>query len=143
MSQALNDYLYEILGTQGFPFGEDIALFAGASTTIGGAYPIKSQCHRITQNAVANAALALKSILSNENPQLVFLINEAPNTVVIFPFKAIAAGAIDTAETVNGAQTGISLTTLNAAIFVSSLVQVKRKGGATGLTLNWSATILT
>jgi hypothetical protein len=143
MSQATNDYLYEILGTQGFPFGEDLAFFAGASITIGGAYPIKSQCHRIVQNAVANAALMLKSILSNDNPQLVFLINESPNTAVIFPFKNFAAGAIDTTETVNGVQTGFSLTTLNSVILVSSLVQVKRKGGSQVATLNWSASLIT
>jgi hypothetical protein len=147
MSQQNNDYLFEILGTQGFTSGEDIMLFAGAPTSQQGAYPIKGQMHRIVACSVANASLVLKSVLSNDNPQLVFLINDSPNTLVVFPFKSFAAGSPpDVGESVNGVVNGsFSLTSLNAAIFVSSLVQSKRKGGSSGITpaLNWSAALLT
>ena len=61
MSQAVNDFLYEILGAQGYAFGDDIMIFAGAPLTQGLALPIKSQCHRVTVNKVANAALGLKA----------------------------------------------------------------------------------
>jgi len=143
MSQAVNDFLYEILGGQGFTFGDDIFLFAGAPTSQQAAGAIRGQCHRIVANAVANASLALKSILSNDNPQLVFLINDSANNVVVFPFKNFAAGAIDTGEGINGVANGsFTITPGNAAIFVASLVQAKRKGGASAGTLNWSAALL-
>lgn len=146
MSALNNDYLYEILGGQGFAAGDDIVLPAGSGTTQATAGVIvKGQLHRVTVS-IANAAMLLKSVLSNDNPQLVFVINDTPNTVQVFPYKAVAAGAVDTGEAMNGvANAGFSITANNAAIFVSSLVQPKRKGGASGSTpaLNWSAALLT
>lgn len=95
---------------------------------------------------MANAALVMKSILSNDNPGMVFLINDSANTVVVFPFKSFAAGAPDTGESMNGvANASFSITAGNAAIFVASVVQAKRKGGSQGSTpaVNWSAALLT
>ena len=142
MTQITNDYIYEILGTQGFAFGDDIFIPSGASTTEATAIPIKSQCHRIIANGTSTAALAMKSILSNDNPQIVVIINEDPtNGVAIFPFKATASGAVDTAETINGVTTAFTLAAATTAVFFSSLVMIKLKGGKNSTTpaLNWSA----
>lgn len=144
MSQINNDYLIEQLANQGFTFGEEIALFAGAGTTAVTGYPVKDQCHHVTTCSVASAALVLKSIMSNDNPGMVFIVNDSANTIVVFPFKASAAGAVDNVELINGATGGFAITSLNSAIFTASLVQQKRKGGAGGTTpeLNWSAALL-
>lgn len=143
MSTLNNDYLLEQLAAQGFPQGEEIFLPTGSLTTQQGGYPVKGQCHHITFCNVASAALVLKSILSNDNPGMVFLINDSANTVVVFPFKSFGTGATDTTETVNGGAS-FSVTASNAAIFIASLVQTKRKGGSSGTTpaLNWSAALL-
>jgi len=145
MSALNNDYLYEILGSQGFAAGDDIALPAGSGTTQATASIVaKGQLHRVTVS-IASAAILLKSVLSNDNPQIVFIINDTGNTVQVFPYKAIGAGATDTGEAMNGvANAAFSITANNAAIFVSSLVQPKRKGGSSGSTpaLNWSAALL-
>jgi hypothetical protein len=143
MTQLTNDYIYEISGSQGFFFGDDIFIGAGAGTTISNGIALKGQAHRIVNNGVnvtANASLQLKSILSNDNPQLVIVINDSNQAVVVFPFKAVAGGAADTAENINGAQTGFSIAATTSAVFWSSLVQTKRKGGSGGAnSLNWSA----
>lgn len=140
MTQLTNDYIYEIIGNQQFPYGEDIVIGTGAATTqTGAAYPIKSQCHRIISCGTSGAALMMRSILSLDNPQLVILINDSANSVNIFPFKAFGVGAIDTAENINGAATAFPVGSLTSAVFWASLVQTKRKGSATVNALNWSA----
>lgn len=140
MTQLTNDYIYEIIGNQQIPYGEDIMIPAGAGTTQQTGYPVKGQSHRIMNvgTGTASAALVMKSILSLDNPQLVILINDSTQTVVVFPFKAFGVGAIDTAETINGGAS-LSIPTLTSAVFWSSVVQTKRKGGPTVNTLNWSA----
>lgn len=143
MSTLNNDYILEQLAVQGFVQGEEIYLPTGSLTTQQGGYPVKGQLHHITFCNVANASLVMKSIMSNDNPGMVFLINDSANTVVVFPFKAFGTGATDTAETVNGGAS-FSVTSNNAAVFISSLVQPKRKGGSSGSTpsLNWVAALL-
>lgn len=144
MTTQTNDYIWEIMGTQGYAAGDDIVIGAGASTTITSPPPgfvLKGQLHRVTVNGTANAAIQLRSILSNDNPQLVILVNDSAAAVVVFPFKAIGSGATDTAENVNGAQTGLSVAAGATAVFFSSLAQTKRKGSGTANTLNWSASV--
>lgn len=142
MTQANNDFAYEQMGLQGFQAADEIYIFAGAPTSQQAAGAIKGQMHRIVANGTANASLALKSILSSDNPGLVILFNDAPsNSVVVFPFKAFGAGATDTAETING---GASFTVSagNFAIFIATPIATKRKGG-TASTLNWQAQLYT
>ena len=143
MSAQNNDFLYDQLGNQGFAAGEEIYLFAGAPTSQQAAYPIKSQLHRVILNAVANASLVLKSILSNDNPGMVFIINDGANSVVVFPFKAFGGGATDTAETINGGAS-FSITAGNAAVLIASTPQTRRKGGvgSSAPPLNWQAALL-
>lgn len=145
MSALNNDYLWEVLGLQGFTSGDDIVLPAGSGITQATASAVaKGQLHRVTVS-IANAAIQLRSILENDNPQLVFIVNDTANTVQVFPHKAIGGGATDTGESMNGvANAAFNITANNSAIFVSSLVQPKRKGGGTGSTpaLNWSAALL-
>lgn len=139
MTQLTNDYIYEIIGNQQIPYGEDIVIGTGAGTTAQTGYPVKGQSHRIIACGTASAALVMKSIMSLDNPQLVILINDSTQTVVVFPFKAFGGGAIDTTENINGVATGFSIATLTSAVFWSSVVQTKRKGGPTVNSLNWSA----
>jgi hypothetical protein len=137
MTQLTNDYIYEIMGTQGYPCGEDIFLFAGAGTTAATGYAVRDQVHRVI-TSIANAALTMKSILTNDAPQLVVIINDSAQTIKIFPYTG---GTVDTTETINGATTGFSIATVTTAVFFSSLVAIKRKGGSGSTTpaLNWSA----
>src|SRR5258708_9909943 len=98
MTQLTNDALLEQLcETYGIGAGEEIFLFAGASPAQG-AGPVKGQMHRIVVNNVANAALTMKSILSNDAPSFVWIINDGTQSVNVFPFT----GGTDTAEKMNG-----------------------------------------
>jgi hypothetical protein len=137
MTQITNDYIYEVSGNQGFFFGDDLFIPAGAGTTAVAGVPLKGQAHRIIANKTANAALTLKSILSNDNPQIVIVVNDDPtNAVKVFPFT----GGTDTGENINGVNTGFTIGAVTSAVFWSSLVQTKRKGGSGGANaLNWSA----
>lgn len=140
MTQLTNDYIYEIIGNQQIPYGEDIVIGAGAGLTAQNGYPVKGQSHRVIKNGTASAALVMKSILSLDNPQLVIIINDDPtNAVNVFPFKAFGVGATDTTETINGGSAGFAIAAVTAAVFWSSVVQTKRKGSGTTNTLNWSA----
>src|SRR5260370_602064 len=81
-----NDALLEQLcETYGIAASEEIYLFAGASTAQG-AGPVKGQLHRIVVNNVAGAALTLKSVLSNDAPSFVWLVNDGAQSANIFPF---------------------------------------------------------
>jgi hypothetical protein len=146
MSALNNDYLIEQLANQGFSESENIFIPASAPTTQQPAGPVKGQFHRIVANGTSGASLMLKSILSNDNPGMVWLVNDSANNVSVFPFKNFAGGATDTGESMNGvANASFSVTAGNAAIFIASLVHPKRKGGTSGSTpsLNWSAALLT
>ena len=146
MTALTNDSIWEIMGTQGYTAGDDIVIPAGASTTITSPPPgtvLRGQLHRVTVNATANAAVQMRSILSNDNPQVVVVVNDSTNAIVLFPFKAIGAGATDTAENINGGQGGFTVASNASAVLFASLAQTKRKGSGTANTLNWSAATFT
>ncbi len=140
MTTLTNDALLEQLcETYGIAASEELYLFAGASTAQG-AGPVKGQLHRIVVNNVANAALTMKSILSNDAPSFVWIINDGAQSVNVFPFT----GGTDTAEKMNGvANASQAVAAGQAALFMSIPVQIKKKGGTSGGgTFDWRAAIL-
>jgi hypothetical protein len=136
MSALTNDALYEQLAADGWPVGDDLFFGAAAPTTQALGAPIRASAHRVTANGTANASATLKSLLSNEAPGMVWLINDGAQTVAVF----CAAG-----EKMNGvANASFAVTAGNAAVFVPIPTQVKRKGGTSGGgTLNWSSALIT
>lgn len=139
MTQLTNDSLFEQLAEIGFTLGEQIYLFAGAPTTQAAGAPVKGALHEIVVNNQAGAALVMKSILSNDAPSFVFLINQGAQAVSVFPFKQPAGSQ----ESMNGvANASFSVTAGNAAIFMSVPVLLKRKGSGSGGTLDWRAALL-
>ena len=143
MTALTNDYIWEIMVVQGFTAGDDIVIGAGAPTTITNGPVVKGQLHRVIANGTAGGAIQMRSILSNDNPQFVVIVNDSANSVNVFPFKATAAGATDTAENINGAQSAFAIASNAAAAFFCSLAQIKRKGQSTPNALNWSAATFT
>jgi hypothetical protein len=136
-----NDALLEQLcETYGIGAGEEIYLFAGAPTTQAGGGAVKGQLHRIVVNNVANAALVMKSILSNDAPSFVWILNDGAQSVNVFPFT----GGTDNAEKMNGvANASQAVAAGQAALFMSIPVQIKKKGGTSGGgTFDWRAAIL-
>lgn len=135
MTQLTNDALYEQLMELGIMPGDEINLFAGAGTTQAAGVPVKGMLHRIVACSVASASLTMKSVLSNDAPSFVWLINDSPNTVAVFSFPGDHMNG-----TLNGNQT---IATLTAALFMSIPVLVRRKGGASGGgTTDWRAATL-
>jgi hypothetical protein len=142
MTQLTNDALLEQLGELDlFPQGDEIQLFAGSPTSQTGAYPLKGVVHHITVNNVANASLAMKSILTNEAPSFVFVVNDGAQTVNVFPYKQPAANS---QESMNGvANASQAITAGQACMFMSTPPQLKRKGGTVVAgTLDWRAAVL-
>jgi hypothetical protein len=135
MSALTNDALYEQLAADGWPVGDDLFFGAAAPTTQALGAPLRASAHRVTANGTANASATLKSILSNEAPGIVWVINDGANTVAVFP----AAG-----EKTNGTlNASFAVTAGNAAVFVPVPTQVKRKGGTSGGgTLDWRAALI-
>ena len=141
MTALTNDYIWEIMGTQGYTAGDDIVIGAGAPTTITNGPSIKGQLHRVIVNGTAGGAVQMRSILSNDNPQVVVIVNDSANSINVFPYKAIGAGATDTTENINGGQAAFAVASNQSACFFASLAQIKRKGQSTPNALNWSAAV--
>lgn len=135
MAALTNDALLECLAADGWPLGDEIFIPSGAGTTQAAGLPFKSSAMRITANATANAAITLKSLLSNDAPTMCWVINDGANAVAVFPFSG---------EKTNGASnTAFSVTAGNAAVFVAVPAQVKRKGGTSGGgTLDWRCALI-
>ena len=139
MSQLTNDALLEQLVELGVNLGDEIYLFAGAPTTQAGGGPVKAALHRIVVNNQAGAALVMKSILSNDAPSFVWLINDGVQAVSVFPFKQPTG----TQESMLGvANASFSVTAGNAAVFMSIPVLIKRKGSSSGGTVDWRASLI-
>lgn len=135
MAQLTNDALYEILAADAWPIGDDIYLFAGAPTSQSGGGPVKGCVHRIVLNNQAAAALVMKSILSNDCPQMVWILNDGAQAAAVFCFPG---------EKMNGSANGsFSVTAGNAAVFAAIPTQIKRKGGGSGGgTLDWRPALI-
>lgn len=112
-----NTALIGHLGREGYSL--DDAKTAGTASSQSGANAITSQCSRIT-SAVANGSMILRSILSNDCPDMCFVINDSAQAIKVFAFAG---------ENVNGS--------LNASLTIAA--------GAFGLfsriksTLDWRA----
>jgi hypothetical protein len=136
MSQATNDSLLEALSADGWPLGDEVFIPAGAGVTQAAGLPFKSSAQRVTGNGTANAAMTLKSLVSNEASGVFWLINDSANNVAVFPFSGEKMNTV-----LNAA---FSVTAGNAAIFVPTPTQIKRKGGTSGGgSLNWAAALIT
>jgi hypothetical protein len=136
MAALTNDALLEALAADGWPVGDEVFIPAAAGTTQAAGLPFKSAAHRVTANGTASASMTLKSLLSNEAPGLVWLINDSANTVAVFPF----AGE----KMIGVANASFLVTAGNAAVFVAIPVQIKRKGGTSGGgTTDWRASLIT
>ena len=135
MAQVTNDALLEALAADGWPLGDEVFIGGAGGTTQAAGLSFKSAAHRVIANGTVSAAMTLKSLLSNEVPGIVWLINDSANTVAVFCFAG---------EKMNGvANASFAVTAGNAAVFIPIPVQIKRKGGASGgATLNWSAVLI-
>src|SRR5258708_34961232 len=135
MAQLTSDALLEALAADGWPVGDEVFIGGAGGTTQAAGLPFKSAAHRVTANGTASAAMTLKSLLSNEAPGLVWLINDSANTIAVFCFAG---------EKMNGvANASFAVTAGNSAIFVAVPTQIKRKGGASGgATLDWRSALI-
>ncbi len=125
MSTA-NDALLYNLGLTGFPVYDDVFI-ATAQITQALSVPVFGELTRVV-SAPANGALILKSLLSNDAPPLVFVVNDSAQTIVVFCFKG---------ENLNGSLNGsLSIPSGQSGIFVR-VPPTAAKGGAGVGTTDW------
>jgi hypothetical protein len=135
MSAATNDSLLEALAGDGWPLGDEVFIAAGAGTTQAAGLAFRSSAMRVIGNGTANASMTLKSLVSNDAPGIFWLINESANNIAVFPFSGEKMNTV--------ANAAFSVTAGNAAVFVPTPPQIKRKGGTSGGgSLNWAASLI-
>jgi hypothetical protein len=125
-----NDSLLYNLALAGFPVTDDQS--AGLTTQTTGT-PIIGDAFRVTTSAGANGACILKSSLSNEACPLVFVINDSPNTIKVFPTPGESQGG--------SANASLSIPAGQSGIFVKVPVLVQ-KGGGGGGTTDWRSAVI-
>jgi hypothetical protein len=126
----------EALGLDGYNFGDDLFIGSGAPIVQAGAVAIKASAHRVAKNLTANAALILRSLLSNEyGGSLVWIVNDSTNDIRVYPFVG---------ENLNGAANSfLTVTAGNAAVLMRIPTQTKRGGGTFGGgTLDWRGVLI-
>jgi len=136
VTQLTNDALYEQLGSDGYAVGDDIFIFAGAPIVQAGAVAVKAQVHRVVKNLTVNAALIMRSKLTNDAPPFAWLLNDGANDIRVYAFVG---------ELMNGTLNNFfTVTAGNAALFVGIPTQLKRKGGfVVAGTLDWRPALIT
>ena len=125
MSTA-NDALLVALGQEGIQVYDCLGAPNTAQAT---ATKCIGQANRFTTSvAGGSAAAVLPSVVSNEAQFMVFVINDTPNTIKVFPF---------TGENNNGAGNGtLSIPAGQSGIFIRVPPAVG-KGGGGGGTTDW------
>jgi hypothetical protein len=128
MSVANDSLLYN-LALQGFPCTDDQS--AMNTTQVLGT-PVIGDLFRVIKSAT-NGSLMLKSSISNEASPLIFVVNDSPNTIVVFPFVGESQGGSTNAS--------LSIPTGQSGVFVRVPPQVQRGGGGGG-TGDWRSAVI-
>lgn len=130
-----NDSLLEALGQEGYTIYDGLAAPNASSQNT--ATKLIGQACRVT-TSVANGSLILPSILSNEASPLVYVINDSPNAVLVYPF--LSSVTPEKMNTTNNAS--LSIPAGGWGHFIKTPAQTKKGGGTQG-TINWSASAAT
>jgi hypothetical protein len=112
-----NDALLVQLAQNGFPIVDDLAAPTSAQGT---ATKCIGQVSRFT-TAVANGAAILPSLLSLEATGLIFVVNDTPQTIKVFPFTGETEGGV--------ANQSLSIATGTSGIFIAVTAAKTAKGG--------------
>jgi hypothetical protein len=129
MSQT-NDALLYNLALSGFPVNDNISCPNASSQAT--ATRATGDAVRVT-NSVANGSMILPSILSQEAPPLIFVINDSPNAIKVYPFLSTVSP--ESMNTTNNAALTIAAGGWGMFVKIPPLTQ---KGGGTQGTSNWS-----
>jgi hypothetical protein len=129
MSTANDSLLYN-LALQGFAVTDDQNC---GQTTQTLATPIIGDLFRVT-TSVSNGSAQLKSSISNEASPLIFVVNDSPNTIKVFPFVGETEGGV--------ANASLSIPTGQSGIFVRVPPQVSKGGGVVQGTGDWRIAII-
>ena len=131
-----NDALLVALGQNGFPVLDDLS---APNTTQGTATRLTGQVSRFITSVAANAAAVLPSLNSLEAQSIVFMINDTPNSMQVFPA---------TGETINALAANAAFTAIPAgqsAVFIKVQAASVGKGGGIvpgSFANNWRAAII-
>lgn len=138
MSQVQNDSIAYICAANGFTI-EDAVYLANASSQ-GSGFRIKQNVTRVVK-AVSNGSLVLPDMATKEasNLGIIWVINDSPNPIVVYPMAAPTA-----VDTLNGSTSNtLSITTLRTGIiFLVDSTKLSRSGGYASPTLDWRATLI-
>lgn len=94
------------LGRQGYAVDDNRT--AGTASSQSGAQAIKGNLTWV-KNAVANGSMILRSILTNDTPNLCWVANDSGQTIIVYPFAG---------ENMNGvANAGLSIANGSFALF--------------------------
>jgi hypothetical protein len=129
MSQTNDSLLYN-LGLSGFPVTDNNACPNASSQAT--ATRIIGDAWRVT-TSVANGSAILPSILSQEAPPLVFVINDSPNSIKVYPFLSTASPELMNTS----ANAALTIVAGGWGMFVK-VPPLTTKGGGTQGTSNWS-----
>jgi hypothetical protein len=130
MSVANDSLLYN-LGLQGFPVTDNqAALNANSQTT---AVAVIGDAFRVT-TSVANGSCVLKSSISNEASPLIFVINDSPNTIKVYPSVGETEGG--------AANSPLSIPAGQSGIFVRVPPQIAKGGGGNQGTGDWRVAVI-
>lgn len=131
-----NDALLVALGQNGFTVLDDQT---APNTAQGTATRLIGQVTRFISSAGVNAAAVLPSLLSLEASSLLFLVNDSPNAMQVFP----ATGETINALAANAAFTGIPAGQSLIAIAVTA-AKVGKGGGIVpgSFANNWRVAII-
>jgi hypothetical protein len=123
MSVANIALLYN-LGLLQFPVYDNLT--AGAAATQNGAPLLIGELCRCT-SAVGTGSFMLKSLLTEDGPPLVFVVNDSANTINVYPFVGEKInGGTNTALAIPAGQSGIFISVPNAK----------------GATLDWRSAVI-
>jgi hypothetical protein len=130
-----NDALLVALGQNGFPVFDNQS---APTTTQGTATRCIGQVTRFTASvAGGSAAAVLPSLLSEEVQGMLFVINDTPNTMKVFPFTGETEGGV--------ANQSLSIPTGQSGVFISVTAAKTGKGGGIApgsFTNDWRAAVI-
>jgi len=128
MSVANTALLYN-LGLLAFPVIDNLSSTVATATQTG-AIALVGELHRVTK-AVSTGSFILKSLISNEAPPLVFVVNDSAQTINVYPTVG---------ETMNGvANAAFQITTGTSGIFIAIPTAHLAKGASS---VDWRAALI-
>lgn len=128
-----NDGLLLALGQNQFTINDDMV--APGTTQAGATKCIGQVCRVTTSTASATASMILPSLLTQEAQSPVFVVNDSPNTVRVYPFTGETEGGVtNSALSIPAGQSGIFVKINGAA--------VGKGGGQTSVVNDWRVAII-